>query len=1091
MFSRFSSIIKPRNATSTDDESSNDAASKTDVVGRVKELHPNMSIFQPDASEVPFPAPSPPGSPSRDRRSAGMLKRMSRIPHDDTQATLPRFGLSKVKSSLASLRTGSNNSLGRASAEQLARESQDQDRPSTDSLRTPITPIAESKFPAEGRFGSLRSILKPKDAPGTGQSVRFFSRDAYRVLTPEQTSASETDDAGFLNRIQRSAPSSSRPDVQQVFSPPPPVPPPKEAEPATPGLASMMMPISPPSMANIFNASGDELPTIASGLGAPLLDCAVEISDTDEHMSMSISMDSAEGEPSMALTSSPTVKLGPVQHDRSHSFSFGQTVFRSAATGAVAESSPAKSLSPTGRGRSLSDTIFASMIHSSSSAPSDPKRPETDIDDTSQAMVAFHPPGPEKDPFAANATTYYGPGTMMPPSPPQSNHTRTASREEDLIWSLRTQLALQSELCAQYEVDLSAKDELVDMLNARLSESNTELERRKGMLRTWRKRVGELEKCVKGLEGEVDRSREESVDRSVMDEASGEALRMLHRRIGELERERKDGDQRERALREELAAANAQVEQTREELQTREQNERELEAGIQAAREEMEQMKHVPEAQALHHERERHQSARSTWEEERAALVASNDTLRNEHLLAQSQLTALREDIARKEDELGILKAELEAQWEHTERTTEDMEKLQQQRNSLMNEVEALHEKLAGVGSDHEDRENKRLELENEIQEVWAMRDDLEKEREELEQHLRAEQDHAEELTKALQEREDRVGALEQERQYAYDSVSRLQENIRQRDAELSGYAQRIREREAEAEGLREGLTRQKREHARIVDEQSRKISEVVAREVEARATMERIVREKAEDDVAASALTERVSALTEELERLRKQVHQLQQESADKEVKLLQAAKQRSQDKEDMQGLNIALDAKQQELELLKRRAGVKVSPGQAPSTKAPARRESSIFGTPSVGRPSSVMSDVSSTKDAPPTVTRSSLSRSIRPNGSAVNAPTKRFESSSVKGRSSLGSSSVAPSHPPSASSSLARVSSVTPLARPHSRTASSLESLRNKTIGSSRDVGNSSMSERDEKENISSSSATPIAKRPTRRLSVALPA
>lgn len=102
------------------------------------------------------------------------------------------------------------------------------------------------------------------------------------------------------------------------------------------------------------------------------------------------------------------------------------------------------------------------------------------------------------------------------------------------------------------------------------------------------------------------------------------------------------------------------------------------------------------------------------------------------------------------------------------------------------------------------------------------------------------EQDHAQELVRALQERENRVSYLEQERQYAYDSVSRLQENLRQRNAELAEYTKRIREREADVEELREGLTKQKRDHARIVDEQSRKISEVVAREVEARHNMER-----------------------------------------------------------------------------------------------------------------------------------------------------------------------------------------------------------------------------------------------------------
>ena len=127
------------------------------------------------------------------------------------------------------------------------------------------------------------------------------------------------------------------------------------------------------------------------------------------------------------------------------------------------------------------------------------------------------------------------------------------------------------------------------------------------------------------------------------------------------------------------------------------------------------------------------------------------------------------------------------------------------------------------------------------------------------------------------------------------------------------------RKGEVEAEDLRAALTRQKREHARIVDEQSRKISEVVAREVEARATMEHLVRDRAEHDMATSNLKDRVAALTEEIDKLQRHVHDLQQESADKEVKLTQAAKQRSQDKEDMQGLNIALDSKQQELELVR----------------------------------------------------------------------------------------------------------------------------------------------------------------------------
>lgn len=163
------------------------------------------------------------------------------------------------------------------------------------------------------------------------------------------------------------------------------------------------------------------------------------------------------------------------------------------------------------------------------------------------------------------------------------------------------------------------------------------------------------------------------------------------------------------------------------------------------------------------------------------------------------------------------------------------------------------------------------------------------------------------------------MSTLENERQYAYDSVSRLQDNIRQRDAEINDLTKRFRDREAEVEEIREALTRQRREHARIVDEQSRKLSEVVAREVESRHSMEQAVRERAETDVLTNTLQERVGMLNEELEKLRRQVHELQQESADKEVKLAQASKQRAQDKEDLQGLNIALDSKQQELELVR----------------------------------------------------------------------------------------------------------------------------------------------------------------------------
>jgi chromosome segregation ATPase len=169
-----------------------------------------------------------------------------------------------------------------------------------------------------------------------------------------------------------------------------------------------------------------------------------------------------------------------------------------------------------------------------------------------------------------------------------------------------------------------------------------------------------------------------------------------------------------------------------------------------------------------------------------------------------------------------------------------------------------------------------------------------------------------------LQEREDHIAGLNSEHRFAIDNVSRLEENIRQRDAEIVDYSQRVVEREIAAEQLREQMTNMKREHARIVDEQARKLQDMAASDNTAREQMEAMTKANAEADVALGTLKEQASALKDEVERLRRQVHELQQGSADKEVKIVQLTKQRSQDKEDIQGLNIALDSKQQELELV-----------------------------------------------------------------------------------------------------------------------------------------------------------------------------
>src|SRR5579863_7844721 len=56
--------------------------------------------------------------------------------------------------------------------------------------------------PMDSRYSSLRSILRDRNTPATGQSVRFFARDAYRVMTPEGSATSEQDDSPLLGNLQ-------------------------------------------------------------------------------------------------------------------------------------------------------------------------------------------------------------------------------------------------------------------------------------------------------------------------------------------------------------------------------------------------------------------------------------------------------------------------------------------------------------------------------------------------------------------------------------------------------------------------------------------------------------------------------------------------------------------------------------------------------------------------------------------------------------------------------------------------------------------------------------------------------------------------
>ncbi|KAJ7090199.1 hypothetical protein B0H15DRAFT_251575 [Mycena belliarum] len=427
--------------------------------------------------------------------------------------------------------------------------------------------------------GSVRSILREPNTPTAGKSVRFFPCDApdvahaqhprgtehrpaiSRSTPPEETLfLSDFDLSNAPSAMPRSASSSRyrRPSAVEVFSP-------FGSTTESPHQGSQ------PHLVNFFEKI--DAPATTWGLDVPNIDLPGPLAPAP-HLDGGQEMGSKDT--TVQTVANPVRKAKKprhsVSHDRNTSFSFGQAVFHSmdesdskrsssgksslmsdaASDMTSASSMTSSSSSPSvGRHRSVSDTVFVSMMRGSPAKVTEETNNELS---QSAAFVGKGGGASQPDPFSANATTYYTPQTMIPTTPPQGTlrHARRASKEENIIFSLKTQLALQSELIGQFEADLRARDELVEVLGKRLAEAEEEDVKKRKFLRAWKKKVAELEKKCRFFEDEVEGSRQESMERSIMDEASSEALQMLHRQIAGLERERDAWRRTEGVLREEV-----------------------------------------------------------------------------------------------------------------------------------------------------------------------------------------------------------------------------------------------------------------------------------------------------------------------------------------------------------------------------------------------------------------------------------------------------------------------------------------------------------------------------------------------------------
>jgi hypothetical protein len=552
--------------------------------------------------------------------------------------------------------------------------------------------------------------------------------------------------------------------------------------------ASQFYQLPPPELTGLFDMS--EIPPIPRSENE-IADNAVEVSDTPNEDQPPLSAplptrSSLEKDPEPV---SPTQEK--LEHSRSHSFSFGQSVFHSMsstpgpnkkAPSISSSSSAEKTKEKDGssklkksRSRAFSDTMFQSMIgggssnsnnhhnhNNSNSSPISPESlPEADINDPSVRPVT---PEEQPDPFNMNATAYYTPNTPSPPSPERSSsasyfpadlssassrnhhltHTRGGSKDSSastaLVVSLHTQLALSHDMRASLEADLAARDELVSILQAQAAQTHAKIDEQR---RAWKRKVAHLEKICQTLQEEVDRSREEVNERSVMDEASAGALRALHTQIAECERRE--------------AALAMQVQEKEARIKGMEETEQELRRGIAAVKEEMESFGHVSivvgDEVLSEEERERFRALEKQWEAQRAQLVADVERLKKENevlLAAQEEMKARKNDfgegldqqsdrvlaleaeLRQREEAHAVLQAELEAQWGHAERASEKISSLESQLQestfalqSLQTEHQNTRKELEGLRHIETDYAEK---LEEEHSQIWEMKEELEAE---------------------------------------------------------------------------------------------------------------------------------------------------------------------------------------------------------------------------------------------------------------------------------------------------------------------------------------------------------------------------
>ncbi|KAG8963790.1 hypothetical protein FRC03_002550 [Tulasnella sp. 419] len=914
---------------------------------------------------------------------------------------------------------------------------------STGSARYPRTPLH-----TKVSYGSVRSILRDHNTPGTGSKVRFFSQGLPKSSADNSMSTDglgsenhsfnhpqeeeENDSTSFLSRLQEASleeaePSNLSPKMSPLrsrrgLSPDFFTPPTRSSIAASRALRRVDGSTSNLSGAsdasNPFNMSHEiqSIPVAEDG--------SVILGST----SLEMPEDSGDPEPSYLLPET-SERIGPMSLTEA-----GQQFLSM-------ETSTSNSASSLRRSRDLGasmntsqkdGTIYHSIAVTSPMANGTPLSPA----DTSSGILNEGTSEQHDYSFSDASLSATQDGSSQNPFPrPHPSSRRRSSSISQEIALLRQQLSIQQNISVQFEADLSARDELVELLTEKVDSFSRqalrykqEAERRDEKLRKTKQKLIDLKKSCDALSDEIDRSRGEKLERSLFDEATGEALRVLQSKIKTLESEKrelemKNLDFESRVDKKELDAALEDRSRLEEEVKLLRDNETKLEAEISQFKDNTIADDWREERKQLLQEKVEADDKIALLEMEKAALMKTSDDLHKAVTLKDKELHVLQREVEaqwanteRSEDALKELRSQMKELSQTARRLAEEKEKMErelqgrgeqiQQMKNVISDLQATNETLEAnaqkrndLSSDSRDLivelealeaemeviRNERDGLKDEVTkqkrrsdagEVERLRrtvEDLTVSREELEQELYLVQEELQEERHARKTEAGRASPKGAQNVNS-ESLKKLQDLLKDRDYELTDTNARLAAYETEIEDLKQEIKEVSRDHHQQLDNQAHQTEQLRKQEADLRKELDKLAASKAKFEATIAGLETQVKAAREENLVMNSRIKDLRKDNAKKEMQLVQLERGRELDREDKEGLNIALDAKQQELEMIKRKLGLR---GTAGSTPAPSRiRESLGFGTgtmseiPAFGASDSKhMDEDSATESAPET--------------------------------------------------------------------------------------------------------------------------